>query len=164
MVAHDSSWRGGCRWWVSCRVAGPSAQCQRGFEITSFVIAWRSSLCFHSTSSAKHHKDSHKNLTASRAIISFIFGKSKRQVGGIGGQRVFGRQDVDASVLPFHKIHDPGPVVRRKSVTFAAMDIANARSNGRGVVERIVESFDQQLSRRHARHQQEVERWRNANY
>ena len=96
--------------------------------------------------------------------VSFIFGKSKRQVGGIGGQRVFGRQDVDASVLPFHKIHDPGPVVRRKSVTFAAMDIANARSNGRGVVERIVESFDQQLSRRHARHQQEVERWRNANY
>ena len=37
MVAHDSSWRGGCRWWVSCRVAGPSAQCQRGFEITSRV-------------------------------------------------------------------------------------------------------------------------------
>ena len=35
MVAHDSSWRGGCRWWVSCRVAGPSARCQRGFEITS---------------------------------------------------------------------------------------------------------------------------------
>ena len=38
MVAHDSSWRGGCRWWVSCRVAGPSARCQRGFEITSTYI------------------------------------------------------------------------------------------------------------------------------
>ena len=37
MVAHDSSWRGGCRWWVSCRVAGPSARCQRGFEITSIM-------------------------------------------------------------------------------------------------------------------------------